>query len=262
MFRKLLLYFALLLWFVVPVKAQLTIMLPEMEVEQGEMIDMEVKVKEFNAIIGAQFSIEWNADILEFVQFQQVNLSDFNDTSALNVNLDRVSEGALGIRWDDPTFQGNTLEDSAAIMVVQMRVIGSPRDEDSLKFVNSPIAIEFGDYAVGPYDTITLVHGYVTVKDIETSTRILEAGNLRLLPNQPNPFFNTTTLNFELFKAEDIRLTVYDLQGRALWQQEEFRSAGKHQVQLNGTELPAAGTYWLELRAGEHQLKQQLIHLK
>ena len=51
MFRKLLLYFALLLWFVVPAKAQLTIMLPEIEVEPGETIDLEVKVvKEFNAV--------------------------------------------------------------------------------------------------------------------------------------------------------------------------------------------------------------------
>ena len=74
MFRKLLLYFALLLWFVVPAKAQLTIMLPEMEVESGEVIDLDMRVTEFNAIIGAQWSIQWNPDILEYIKIKQVKI--------------------------------------------------------------------------------------------------------------------------------------------------------------------------------------------
>lgn len=262
MFRKLLLYFALLLWFVVPVQAQLTIMLPEMEVESGEVVDVEMKVREFNAIIGAQWSIEWNPDILEYIKIKEVNLTDFNDTSSLNVNLNKVMEGAIGIRWDDPSLQGNTLADSAVIMVLQMRVVGNPLDEDSIKFVNSPIPIEFGDYTVGPYDTITTIHGFVTVKDVQTNTRILESGNLRLFPNQPNPFTSFTQLNFELIDAGDVHLTIYDLQGRRIWHREEYFPVGQHRVQLNGADLPSAGTYWFELNTGKHQLKQQLIHFK
>ena len=264
MFRKLLLYFALLLWFVVPAKAQLTIMLPEMEVEQGDLFFVDVKVLNFDAVSGGQFSFQWNKNQRQYQDsIDRLLPIPGGFTKEALTNASQVDQGRLGFFWYDDTvpMPGIDLADSSIIIRFQFKAIGSMGMEDSLIFTNKPMGIEFGDDN-GPFDTVALQHGFIIIKDINASTRIQEAGNLRLLPNQPNPFTTITRFNFELIKAEDVRLTVYDLQGRALWLQEKYLHAGKHQIQFNGADLPASGTYWLELRAGEHQLRQQLVHLK
>ena len=60
----------------------------------------------------------------------------------------------------------------------------------------------------------------------------------RLLPVAPNPFRSRTTVAYELPEAGDVRLRVFDVQGRLVASlQESFLSAGRHEATWNGVDL-------------------------
>ena len=86
MFGKLLLYFALLLWFVVPSSAQPTIIFPDLEVKKGDRINVDVTANDFDSLIVLQFPMIWNSEVLDFVEI---------DSSALTSVLPTFNEGGV-----------------------------------------------------------------------------------------------------------------------------------------------------------------------
>jgi len=90
---------------------------------------------------------------------------------------------------------------------------------------------------------------------------------LELLPNVPNPFNPSTTIRYILPSRERVRVTIYDVVGRAvttLVDREE--SAGQYSVPWNGTdangERVASGVYLIRIEAGKHSLSRKMVLLK
>jgi len=89
----------------------------------------------------------------------------------------------------------------------------------------------------------------------------------RLLQNYPNPFNPETRIRFELSKAADVQLYIFNLQGqmvRSLVQGP--RAAGYHQVRWDGRtekgEQAAAGLYYAVLKTTDFQQTIKLLLLK
>jgi photosystem II stability/assembly factor-like uncharacterized protein len=80
------------------------------------------------------------------------------------------------------------------------------------------------------------------------------ASRFHLSSNYPNPFNPSTTLDISLPGQADLTVTIYDLQGRAIWERDYPRlSAGTHRFEWNGTNgmgVPvASGIYLCRVRA-------------
>ncbi|HTY01379.1 MAG TPA: T9SS type A sorting domain-containing protein [Bacteroidota bacterium] len=72
-----------------------------------------------------------------------------------------------------------------------------------------------------------------------------------LAQNYPNPFNPTTTIKFELPKALQVSLTVFDMLGRQVSVLlNEKRDAGIYEVEFEGSNL-ASGVYFYRLQAGD-----------
>ncbi|HDH57676.1 MAG TPA: T9SS type A sorting domain-containing protein [Bacteroidetes bacterium] len=78
----------------------------------------------------------------------------------------------------------------------------------------------------------------------------------------PNPFNPTTTINYALPKACEVKLIVYDIQGceiRTLVNQ--WQNPGIHEVTFNGSDL-ASGIYVYHIEAGEYERVNKMVLLK
>ncbi|MFH0765547.1 MAG: T9SS type A sorting domain-containing protein, partial [Calditrichota bacterium] len=98
----------------------------------------------------------------------------------------------------------------------------------------------------------------------ETAPGITEAAPYRFIlhPAYPNPFNQTTTLQFELPFAQKVRLTVFDLSGRELKTLERgYLSAGSHRQVFSGEGLNS-GVHWVRLEAGSRIEAVPLIILR
>lgn len=75
----------------------------------------------------------------------------------------------------------------------------------------------------------------------------------RLLPPSPNPFRTGTSLRFELSTPGDVRLSVHDVQGRAIWSDGlAALGAGSHAVSWDGRDrrgwLVQSGVYFVRFQ--------------
>ena len=78
----------------------------------------------------------------------------------------------------------------------------------------------------------------------------------------PNPFNSVTTVRYYLPTASDVKLSLFDVNGRLVMELAEgYRIAGEHCYTLNANEL-SSGLYFLSLEIETEVLTRKLIYLK
>lgn len=80
--------------------------------------------------------------------------------------------------------------------------------------------------------------------------------------NHPNPFRETTLLQFRLARETEVTLAVYDVSGREVARPADRKrfGPGSHEVPLDGQALPA-GLYVCRLRAGEQSAARRVVRI-
>jgi hypothetical protein len=108
-------------------------------------------------------------------------------------------------------------------------------------------------WAMAPADTDTTVPGPVQ--------RVV------LMPNYPNPFWESTTIPFSVTKAGRVQLDIFDMRGRLIRRllDKELGVTERDSTEWDGTDednrLVPSGTYLCRLRAGrlEHERKIMVV---
>jgi len=88
-----------------------------------------------------------------------------------------------------------------------------------------------------------------------------------LSPNYPNPFNSSTTIHFELYQSSEIKMAVYDIQGRLIrLLSQGLEKPGNHFLRWDGrndNQQPvSSGIYLLVLEIGNSRLSQKMIYLQ
>jgi hypothetical protein len=96
--------------------------------------------------------------------------------------------------------------------------------------------------------------------------QVLAAKKYTLKQNYPNPFNNQTKIPFELASAEAVKLRIYDLRGRLIWEYQRSFEFGEHEIIWDGRDLngkyPASGIYFYQLKAGSFIQTKRLLYLR
>jgi|GEM_PF-1927665 len=123
-----------------------------------------------------------------------------------------------------------------------------------------------GQFLIGKTaDTMNAVHGgfwHTIRRDVVAAPLVETPVEFRLNQNYPNPFMNKTTLPFSLPKEVDVRIGIYDLNGRLVTDiPKETLPAGHHELVLTSDGL-SPGTYFCRLDAGEYTAIKTLILIR
>ena len=86
----------------------------------------------------------------------------------------------------------------------------------------------------------------------------------KIHPNYPNPFNTATTIRFEMPQQETVRLTVYDLLGRAIRTLHDGPlEAGRHRIvwdgQSDARQPVATGVYFYRIEAGSFSASKTMM---
>lgn len=134
----------------------------------------------------------------------------------------------------------------------------------------------YHDNPMGFDNGSTLHYSYAVIQDgVEVTrspeTEIILNGvpmvSTRLLPNVPNPFNPMTEVKFEMEKAGQVRVAVYDVSGRKVKTLvNESLSSGPHSRlwqgrDSSGRQVPS-GTYYLRMETGGHVDHHKMMLLK
>jgi hypothetical protein len=129
--------------------------------------------------------------------------------------------------------------------------------------IDESISFEHGGYQYY-YNCRELSAFYTPLTSIVNPGKIL-LESYKLSQNYPNPFNPSTTIEYELpqnAKSEisKVKLVVYDLLGSAVRTLvDEQKTAGKHKVTFDASQLPS-GFYFYQITTGSfHQVKKMLL---
>lgn len=100
--------------------------------------------------------------------------------------------------------------------------------------------------------------------DVASDPRIAPNPSIRITEIAPNPFTAQTTVRFSIPRESEVRLTVFDAQGRRVQQiAGGVRAAGEHSALWNGRDAQgrasAPGVYYAKLEAGGEALSRKMV---
>ena len=98
----------------------------------GEESCLSIRVREFDDITSAQFTLEWDEDVLSYSQLSGIRFPDFNDSDA-----EFISPNRLRIRWNSQTPLD--LSDNTILLQACFNVIGEcdSNVSSNIRFLNS-----------------------------------------------------------------------------------------------------------------------------
>jgi len=83
-----------------------------------------------------------------------------------------------------------------------------------------------------------------------------------LLPNYPNPFNPTTTIQYTIPKDKYVKLVVYDITGRIVKELVNgHKAAGKYNLEFNASGY-TSGVYYYKIEAGSYKSVQKMMLIK
>ncbi|GAB4377204.1 MAG: hypothetical protein Kow0042_24550 [Calditrichia bacterium] len=109
--------------------------------------------------------------------------------------------------------------------------------------------------------------------DLEKTTVSLINNNaiipkeFQLLPNFPNPFNQTTTLNFITNKVEPYEIIIYDVLGRRVWEKTSYLSLpGKNHIRWDGKNMEGvdvgSGIYYYRVSSKTHTQCAKMVLIR
>ncbi len=186
--------------------AQIEVNFPNLSGTCGSTIDIPVTVDNFTDVIGAQFSVEWDTDVLQYNSETIVGLPQI-----YNFGYSQLSNGRLGFSWFDSNVSGETLMNGDTLFMINFTVLGGGSGS-TLTFGNIPTNTEFGGFggAVLPF---TYNPGTFTILDTFKPTFSQCPGSQTV--NAPSGS-NSAVVNFITAIASDnceVNTLTYNLTG-------------------------------------------------
>ncbi len=182
-------------------------------------IRIPIKVKNFKNIMGMQYTLAFNSDVLELKSVESNKLN-------VDYNLDFAKEGKIPFLWVDASNEARTLTDSISIFELVFNKKGNISDED--------ISLSSDITSVNAFDG-----NYASVGIIKGNTnRIMDAENTLKL--YPNPVRNLVTINFSHITT----VNIIDNMGKVV-KQVQLKDATNPTISVSSL---LKGAYHLQIR--------------
>lgn len=212
--------------------------LPNINYEASEIIEVPFKINRTD-IEGYQFTLDFNEDNLA--------LASFNPGFSTNKDFGTsfLDEGILTSSW-----VGNISHSDSIAFTLIFKALDKGNLQNNIRFNDDFVKKE-------AYTT------QLDYLDINFDYKIHNGSNrLKLLPNQPNPFSEKTSLKFVLPQKEEISLKVFSLRGELVFEQQKSFDAGVQEFEIRKENLPQAGIYYYQISTPQQTETQKIILIK
>ncbi|MEM8527410.1 MAG: gliding motility-associated C-terminal domain-containing protein [Bacteroidota bacterium] len=176
----------------------------------GEMVCISYTAEDFVDVLGAQFSIAWDTDVLAFQSVQDINL-DFPFLSLSSFFTGNASsDGVITFSWFNNGANAVTVAPNTPMFDLCFEVVGEGGSSSEVIFSSEPAIIEIVTGAEGDDACKLLKDGEVLVKEQEGEVSIqangggVQPGDTICLDFVVDDFFAVTEMNFSLNWDADV----------------------------------------------------------
>ncbi len=195
------------------------------------------------SIQGLQFELSFDNNNFEFLELisKDLNLNERNLSTRF------IEEGKMLVSWNESNFVSTN--EFSLLFELKFKKLNlgvlDPSFEFSDELLNSEIYVDKPDpiYALG-------------------LSMALDESRFNLVQNSPNPFTQSTSVEFYLNNTDPAEIKVFDLQGRLVNAQFVNPVIGKNLIQFTSSDFNGAGVYYLRLISGDKQSVIKMIMAK
>jgi hypothetical protein len=221
----------------------------EAAMQPGEEQRFDFKVKNFRDIIGYQFTLDFDAQVLDF---ERVEMGALATLSESNFGFRLLDEGVLTTSWNDASPV--SIADDAVLFSVVFKA-KEPAKRSAVLRIGSDFTKAEAYFENGEMLDLALNFETTTLPE-KSGQAIPYSSSLKI---SPNPFSDFTALNFTLEEAQSVGLAVFDAAGRVVLHREAIFQKGYNALKINRLELPSAGTYFFRLQTKDEVSTGKLV---
>jgi hypothetical protein len=207
------------------------------EIKEGEVYTISLNLTDASDLAGAQFSLQFDPEILTF------NHIEYQDAGMESFGLSDLERGLVRVSWI------NTAKKAGQLATLQFKAKQSV-DSGSLFHLAERDLTPEGYTQEERVEKIVLQYG------LDAGTMLAQS---QLYPNFPNPFSQSTTIEFDLGEAGPAALQISDLSGRILKSITQIYPAGHHQIVIDKTDLNQSGVLLYTLQAGMYRKTLKMV---
>lgn len=221
----------------------MTLEMPNLEVERGNLYQVTVKgVDELN-VFGMQHSLDLGG--LELVDVKPGKMEMRKDFTSQNNGLMNVSYASA---------KGDNISNDDVLYTLVVKATQDGELSEMIKMSSKGLDAEF-------YNGKDLAKG-----DIEITWRDAEFDNLvELLSiegNNPNPWRNSTDLKFYLPSSGKVNLVVKDARGQLLMNKVSILDSGQNKFTITNDDINISGVLFYELRFKDQIVNGKMIRIE
>ncbi len=215
----------------------------DLRMKAGERYEVAFSSSEFEAIVGYQYTLNFNTDMLAFVD---VNAGDLVGMSEANFGLSLLDEGSITTSWTNQDAQSLTRDANVFYVTFEAK-------ENVL--LSEAIAL------TSRYTRAEAYNAAFDLLDVELRFKSdkLVRSKFRLYQNTPNPFKEETTIGFDLPEAGSATLRVYDVSGKLMMSVEGEYAKGYNSISLSGNDLPVGVLHYQLVTSNGSVTKRMII---
>lgn len=204
-------------------------------VSQGEAMQLDFRVENFEELVGFQVELKYDTAALDF---QEVILGEVPGLDEEHFGLSKVGDGVIRVIWLDLLGNYHTLDDGALAFGLRFQAKQEITDR------SEHIAVDSRELSAASFNA-ELVEGPVALKvDLLTALGHSEKQTFKLFQNQPNPFDQETIIPFYLPNSCQATLVVYNAAGQKIWEKSQWYTAGRQEENVS---MDRPGVYYYSL---------------
>lgn len=205
----------------------------------GQTVEINLNAGQDQFLSGLQFTLDFGQNLM-FKGLKEGSIITSNNIASIDNSLAVSLDAVNGIQ----------LRAEQAVITLIFEAVGTGSLSEDLAMGSDILSAEAYDINAN-------------VMDLQLDLRSednngLEYG-LTLSQNVPNPFNETTTINYSIDQDSDVKISFYDISGRLLNEQSSFKSAGSHQTIISKEDLNVEGLIYYRLEANGQSLTKKMI---
>ena len=207
---------------------QLLFELPDSRFAAGEIVEVPFRARNF-AVSGFQFSLHFEADMLEFIALEP------GLAAPSNFGFTQAERGIIPVSWNEhKTIQ---MEEGSGLFTLRFRSLRNGSLRNALAIRHEPT----------PAEAYAERNGQMELLDLDLIFENELQNGPTLYGNVPNPFRKSTSIRFFLPENTNATLTFIDASGRPVKQIQQDFESGIHELTIGKEELSGPGIYYYRL---------------
>nr|MBS0038037.1 T9SS type A sorting domain-containing protein [Saprospiraceae bacterium] len=203
--------------------------------EEDDLVKVELKAADFRQLLGFQYTFHFDLSSLEFVDFESGILPELSED---NFGFQLLEEGIITQSWNSLMDFYPREEEVLYTFIFKAKKEGQLKES---VYLSSQVT---------PAEAYPNLFETMGMELIFSEKKMESHQTLYLHRNSPNPFSQSTYIEFSLTQKEEVEVVVFDRSGQKVKVVLGTYERGFHRIEITRADLNSGGIYFYQIKYG------------